>query len=40
MIDLNRPKRKAAEPTGEQIVMLIICIAMWTAFFLGVMMSC
>lgn len=40
MIDLNRPKRKSAEPTGEQIAMLILCIALWTAFLLGVMMSC
>lgn len=40
MIDLNRPERKPEnDVTNEQLILLIICVVMWTAFFLGIMMS-
>lgn len=40
MIDLSRePQKREPEPSAEQIVMLVLCIMMWTVIIVGSMMS-
>ena len=39
MIDLSRkPRKQDQDPTPEQIVMLILCVAMWTVIIVGSML--